>query len=145
MQSQRTGGSDSEDSEVGFLRRREEDHHSMDSDEEPLPTINNRAPPSFPPPLSPQLDHGEGLLLSFHYFRIHIFQFSIGGGGSFYYREICGQGKYPPPPRVFFSPLGHAIIVLSQTMYGGENMARGKSNHTMFHKIMGNLEKKCRP
>ena len=40
-----------------------------------------------------------------------------------------------------FSPLGHAIIVLSQTMYWGENMARGKSNHTMFHKIMGNLEK----
>jgi len=26
-------------------------------------------------------------------------------------------------------------------MYWGENMARGKSNHTMFHKIMGNLEK----
>jgi hypothetical protein len=45
-------------------------------------------------------------------------------------------------PCVFiFSPLGHAIIVLSQTMYWGENMARGKSNHTMFHKIMGNLEK----
>ncbi len=75
MQSQRTGGSDSEDSEEGFLRRREEeDHHSMDSDEEPLPTINNRAPPSFPPPLSPQLDHGEGLLLSLHfsYFSISI-------------------------------------------------------------------------
>ena len=45
-------------------------------------------------------------------------------------------------PSVFiFSPLGHAIIVLSQTMYWGENMARGKSNHTMFHKIMENLEK----
>jgi hypothetical protein len=42
-------------------------------------------------------------------------------------------------PRVFiFSPLGHAIIVLSQTMYWGENMAKGKSNHIMFHKIMGN-------
>jgi hypothetical protein len=27
-------------------------------------------------------------------------------------------------------------------MYWGENMAGGKSNHTMFHKIMGNLEKK---
>ena len=26
-------------------------------------------------------------------------------------------------------------------MYWGENMARGKSNHTMFNKIMGNLEK----
>jgi hypothetical protein len=35
-----------------------------------------------------------------------------------------------------FSPLGHAIIVLlSQTVYWGENMARGKSNHTMFKKI----------
>jgi hypothetical protein len=80
VQSQRTGGSDSEDSEEGFLRRREEeDHHSMDSDEEPLPTINNRAPPSFPPHLSPQLDHGEGLLLSFCYFPIHIFQFQSGG------------------------------------------------------------------
>ena len=48
-------------------------------------------------------------------------------------------------PCVFiFSPLGHAIIVLlSQTVYWGENMARGrgKSNHTMFQKIMGNLEK----
>jgi hypothetical protein len=45
-------------------------------------------------------------------------------------------------PHVFiFSPLGHAIIVLSQTMYWGENMARGKSNHTMFNKIMGNLVK----
>jgi hypothetical protein len=46
-------------------------------------------------------------------------------------------------PCVFiFSPLGHAIIVLlSQTEYWVENMARGKSNHTMFHKIMGNLEK----
>ncbi len=45
-------------------------------------------------------------------------------------------------PNVFiFSPLGHAIIVLSQTIYWGENIARGKSNHTMFHKIMGNLEK----
>jgi hypothetical protein len=34
-------------------------------------------------------------------------------------------------PCVFiFSPLGHAIIVLlSQTVYWGENMARGKSNH----------------
>jgi hypothetical protein len=44
---------------------------------------------------------------------------------------------------IFFplSPLGHAIIVLSQTMYWGENMARGKSNHTMFNKIVGNLEK----
>jgi hypothetical protein len=40
-----------------------------------------------------------------------------------------------------FSPLGHALIVISQTMYWGEYMARGKSNHTMFHKIMGNLEK----
>jgi hypothetical protein len=46
-----------------------------------------------------------------------------------------------PPVSLFFPPLGHAIIVLSQTMYWGENMARGKSNHTMFHKIMGNLEK----
>jgi hypothetical protein len=27
-------------------------------------------------------------------------------------------------------------------VYWGENMARGKSNHTMFHKITGNLEKK---
>jgi hypothetical protein len=46
-------------------------------------------------------------------------------------------------PCVFmFSPLGYAIIVLlSQTVYWGKNMARGKSNHTMFHKIMGNLEK----
>ena len=44
-----------------------------------------------------------------------------------------------------FSPLGHAIIVLSQTMYWGENMARGKSNHTMFHKNYGKLSKKCRP
>ncbi len=46
-------------------------------------------------------------------------------------------------PCVFiFSPLSHAIIVvLSQTVYWGENMARGKSNHTMFHKIMGSLEK----
>jgi hypothetical protein len=46
-------------------------------------------------------------------------------------------------PCVFiFSPLGHAIIVLlSQTVYWGENMAEGKANHTMFHKIMGNLEK----
>ena len=46
-------------------------------------------------------------------------------------------------PSVFiFSPLGHAIIVLlSQKVYWGENMARGKSNPTMFHKIMGNLEK----
>jgi hypothetical protein len=26
-------------------------------------------------------------------------------------------------------------------MYWGENKARGKSNHTMFHEIMGNLEK----
>jgi hypothetical protein len=26
-------------------------------------------------------------------------------------------------------------------MYWGENMARGKSNHTMFNKIMGNLKK----
>ncbi len=26
-------------------------------------------------------------------------------------------------------------------MYWGENMARGKSNHTMFHKIIANLEK----
>ncbi len=34
-----------------------------------------------------------------------------------------------------FSPLGNAIIVLSQTMYWGENMTRGKSNHTMFHKL----------
>jgi hypothetical protein len=43
---------------------------------------------------------------------------------------------------IFSGPLGHAIIViLSQTVYWGENMARGKSNHTMFHKIMGNLEK----
>jgi hypothetical protein len=34
-------------------------------------------------------------------------------------------------PRVFiFSPLGHAIIVLlSQTVYWGENMVREKSNH----------------
>jgi hypothetical protein len=49
------------------------------------------------------------------------------------------------PPFVFiFSPLGHAIIVLlSQTVYWGENIARGKSNHTTFHKIMGNLEKKA--
>ncbi len=31
---------------------------------------------------------------------------------------------------LFFSPLGHAIIVLLlQTVYWGENMARGKSNH----------------
>ena len=45
-------------------------------------------------------------------------------------------------PSVFiFFPLGHAIIVLSQTMYWGEKMARGKSNHTMFNKIMGNFEK----
>jgi hypothetical protein len=44
-------------------------------------------------------------------------------------------------PCVFiFSPLDHAIIVLSQTMYWGENMARGKSNHTMFHNVKGNLE-----
>ena len=29
-----------------------------------------------------------------------------------------------------FSPLGHAIIfLLSQTVYWGENIARGKSNH----------------
>jgi hypothetical protein len=49
-------------------------------------------------------------------------------------------------PRVFiFSPLGHAIIVLSQMMYWGENIARGKSNHTMFHKNYGKLSKKCRP
>jgi hypothetical protein len=41
-----------------------------------------------------------------------------------------------------FFPLGHAIIVLlSQTEYWGDNMTRGKSNHTMFHKIMGNFEK----
>jgi hypothetical protein len=42
-------------------------------------------------------------------------------------------------PCVFiFSPLGHAIILLfSQTVYWGGNMARGKSNNTMFHKIMG--------
>jgi hypothetical protein len=26
-------------------------------------------------------------------------------------------------------------------VYWGENIARGKTNHTMFHKIMGNLEK----
>jgi hypothetical protein len=46
------------------------------------------------------------------------------------------------PPVSFFSALGHAIIVLlSQTVYWGENIARGKLNHTMFHKIMGNLEK----
>ena len=34
-------------------------------------------------------------------------------------------------PSVFiFSPLGHAIIVLlSQTVYWGENIARRKSNH----------------
>jgi hypothetical protein len=34
-------------------------------------------------------------------------------------------------PIVFiFSPLGHAIIfLLSQTVYWGENIARGKSNH----------------
>ena len=34
-------------------------------------------------------------------------------------------------PSVFiFSPLGQAIIVLlSQTVYWGENIARGKSNH----------------
>ncbi len=34
-------------------------------------------------------------------------------------------------PSVFiFSPLGHAIIfLLSQTVYWGENIARGKSNH----------------
>jgi hypothetical protein len=46
-------------------------------------------------------------------------------------------------PCVFiFSPLGHAItVLLSQTVYWGEKMARGKSNHTMFHKIMGNVEK----
>jgi hypothetical protein len=44
-----------------------------------------------------------------------------------------------------FLHLGHAIIVLSQTMYWGENMARGKSNHTMFHKNYGKLSKKCRP
>ena len=45
-------------------------------------------------------------------------------------------------PCVFiFSPLGHAIIVLSQTMYWGENMARGKSNHTRFHKIIRKLDK----
>ncbi len=46
------------------------------------------------------------------------------------------------PPVSLFSPLGHAIIVLlSQMVYWGENIARGKSNHTMFHKIMGNSEK----
>jgi hypothetical protein len=34
-------------------------------------------------------------------------------------------------PSVFiFSPFGHAIIfLLSQTVYWGENIARGKSNH----------------
>ncbi len=46
------------------------------------------------------------------------------------------------PPVSLFSLLGHAIIVLlSQTVYWGEIMARGKSNHTMFHKIMGNWKK----
>jgi hypothetical protein len=46
-------------------------------------------------------------------------------------------------PCVFiFSPLGHAIIVLlSQTVYKGENMARGKSNHTMFQKLWETWEK----
>jgi hypothetical protein len=54
------------------------------------------------------------------------------------------RGKYMIffPCVFIFSPLGHAIIVLlSQTMYWGENMAKRKSNYTMFHKIMGNLEK----
>jgi hypothetical protein len=35
-----------------------------------------------------------------------------------------------PPVSIFFSPLGHAVIVLLlQTVYWGEKMARGKSNH----------------
>jgi hypothetical protein len=86
VQSQRTGGSDSEDSEEGFLRRREEeDHHSMDSDEEPLPTINNRAPPSFPSPLSPQLDHGEGTLSAFIIFVPVFIFFNVNPRGFFYY------------------------------------------------------------
>ncbi len=46
------------------------------------------------------------------------------------------------PLCLYFFPLGRAIIVLlSQMVYSGENIARGKSNHTMFHKIMGNSEK----
>jgi hypothetical protein len=45
------------------------------------------------------------------------------------------------PVSLFFSPLDHAIIViLSHTVYWGENMTRGKSNLTMFQKTMGNLE-----
>ncbi len=101
MQSQRTGGSDSEDSEEGFLRRREEeDHHSMDSDEEPLPTINNRAPPSFPPPLSPQLDHGEGLLLSVYGITVLSYTyFSISiRGGFLLLRAIQGISYTVPVP-----------------------------------------------
>jgi hypothetical protein len=50
--------------------------------------------------------------------------------------------RYFSPCVFIFSPLGHAIIVLlSQTVYWGENMARGNSYHTMFQTIMGNLEK----
>ncbi len=44
-------------------------------------------------------------------------------------------------PVSLFFPLRPCIIVLSQSMYWGENMARGISNHTMFNKLMGNLEK----
>ena len=45
-----------------------------------------------------------------------------------------GKIYYIFSPSVFiFSPLGHAIIfLLSQTVYWGENIARGKSNH-IFH------------
>ena len=51
MQSQRRGSSDSECSDDGLLRRgEEEDHHSMDSDEERVPTINNRTAGLLPSP-----------------------------------------------------------------------------------------------
>jgi hypothetical protein len=60
----------------------------MDSDEEPLPTINNRAPPSFPPPLSPQLDHGEGLLLSLYGISFLLIFFNFNPGGFLLLRAI---------------------------------------------------------
>ncbi len=81
-------------------------------------------------------NRGQNIIFSPYYFNCYIKRAQKSNWGKIY--DIFS-------PCVFiFSPLGHAIIVLSQMMYWGENMARGKSNHTMFNKIMGNLEKKCR-
>ena len=57
-----------------------------------------------------------------HYFNCHAKKCTKSNWGKIY--DIFS-------PSVFiFSPLGHAIIVLlSQTVYWGENIARRKSNH----------------